>query len=247
MRDLLKKNRIRSEAEKMRLSWMMVSTSMIVIFLLWTWGVNKNLSGLAGYKLDVSTLPAYPVSHDADLQASLAESVQNIQESMDEDKAAWQDVGDAYIREKGLLEGNDFCSLKFASIGREGGNVMLEYGQYYKELPVIGRGLVLEAAQDKSSVTEKENKLETGIAILTDPVISAEEARKIAVRGVEDGAMQFEQSRLAIAGYEGDFFLVWQLDFIDMEGGEAMQVLVGAQRGSIVPAESFPADAAKIR
>ena len=230
-----------SEAKKARLTWFLVILFMLGIFFLWICGAQKNLSKMASSQLvDLSGLPSFPDAGiaDVDLGGVLKSGGEKLNEYLAEDKAHWQDIGDRYIKEKNILVADDFSSLKFVDSWEENGAVTVEYAQYYKDVPVSGKGLVLSIAADGSSVVEKSNNLVVGIDVAADPVVSLKAAGAIAEKESGDTGYKFKEGSLVIVGYEGEYYLAWKIVLVTDDEVDTKDILVGAQRGGVIPMDA---------
>lgn len=234
-RDLFKNIENKSEAEKLRLVWLGAAFFMILVFGLWVAGAKSHFARLSGYQVDYSSLPSFPENQSMDLEGVLNESGEKIGGYMEESETEWQITGDKYIKEKGILVGESFSSLKFAGTGSDGDAILIKYAQYYKDIPVLGCNLVLSVDMD-NNITEKENNLAAGIDLVADPKISLKEAAEIAEKEVIKEGYMFEEGGLAIAKYEEGFYLVWRIALVSDKVLGTKEILVGAERGGIVSA-----------
>lgn len=230
-----------SEAKKARLTWFLVILFMLGVFSLWLYGAQKNFSQIARSQLvDLSGLPGFPDDGIADvnLDGALKDSGKKVGEYLAASEAQRQAVGDDYIKEHKVLDTDGFSSLKFVGSKEEDGAILLEYAQYYKDVPVLGNVLVLSIAADDSSVTEKNNNLVVGIDVAADPVVSLKAAATIAEKENGDAGYVFKEGSLVIVGYEGKYYLAWKIVLASGEGVDTKDILVGAQRGNVIPMDA---------
>lgn len=232
----------KSEAEKARLVWFMASFCVCGIFCIWLYGTSSSLSRLGAGRIDLSTLPAFPQLDPVNLDEALQKSGEALNDYAASSNAAWQERGDKYIAEREVLLGEDFSTLKLSGVENGAGAVLLKYDHYYKDVPVLGSGLVLSVENDNQEITEKENRLQRGVEVVIDPELPAKEAAAIAGRELDD-TFVFSAARLAIVKQAEGCFLVWKTDFRS-EAGEEKSILVGTKHGSIIPAETGKQDQA---
>lgn len=229
--------RRKSPEEKMRLVWFLVIVFMICIFFLWADQVRHDLSRLAGSPLvDTSALPPYPAMPEIDVDKTLMESGAQLGDLAEQSDEEFKAAGDSYILEKGLLGEEEFSSLKFADAEVKDEEILLSYGQYYKDIPVLGCALVLTIAMDGDEITEKSDTLARGIELVVDPEISLKAAGELAEKELDDENFTFREGSLAIARYEDDYYLAWRIVLLaEVEGEEYTQeVLVGTEHGGII-------------
>ena len=240
VRNFLKNIRKGSDAEKMRLIWFLVIFFMVGVFLLWVDSAQKNFARMSEHRLDTSALPNFPKLDDIDfnIEDTLKNSGEKINEYLAEDKAHWQTVGDKYIKEKVILDADGFSDLKFVDSKKDGDAVLLEYAQYYKDIPVLGYGLTLSANPDDGSVIEKEIRLAGGINLAVDPAVSLKAAGEIAEKAAGNDGYAFQTGSLVIVRYEGEFYPAWQIILVSNEDGSTKNVLVGAKRGNVISADA---------
>lgn len=227
-----------SPAEKMRLTWFLVSVCMVGVFFLWVRSAQNNFARMASLRMDIPAMSSLPEVSGIDFGGIMEDSGEKYEEYAAADQAHWQAVGDAYIAEKGILEGDGFSSLKFSGSKEEDGAMSLEYAQYYKEIPVLGYGLVLSSSSDGSSVVEKSSNLATGINLDADPAVSLKEAGTIAEKSQGSGKYAFREGSLAVVRYEDEFYLVWKIALSSEKEADVKEVLVGARRGGIIEAQT---------
>ena len=237
----LKNIRNGSEAEKARLTWFLVILFMLGVFSLWLYGAQKNFSQMTSSQLvDLSGLPGFPDDGIAavNLDGALKDGGEKVNEYLAANEAQRQSVGDEYIRAHKVLDTDGFSSLKFAGSKEEEGLILLEYAQYYKDVPVLGKGLVLSVAADESSVVEKSNNLAFGIDVAADPVVPLKVAAAIAEKENGDASYIFKEGGLVIVSYESEYYLAWKIVLVAGEGADTKDLLVGAQRGGVIPMKS---------
>lgn len=235
----LKNIRNGSDEEKARLTWFLVIFVMIGVFFLWAAGTRENFARLAGHPfVDSSALPAFPKTDKINLGGVLEKSGQQMAKYMAENEAQWQSVGDEYAKENKILDEDGFSSLKFIESKEENGAILLEYAQYYKGVRVLGKGITLAVLPEEDNVTEKNNNLVTGINLAVDPQVSLKAAGIVAEKENTDEDFVFKEGDLAIVNYEAEYYLVWRVVLAsDAEAG-MKEVLVGALRGNVVPAQA---------
>lgn len=239
----LKNIRNRSDEEKARLTWFLVIFVMIGVFFLWAAGTRENFARLAGHSfIDPSALPAFPKTDKIDLDGVLEKSEQQMAKYMAENEAQWQSVGDEYAKDNKILGEDGFSSLKFIDSKEENGAILLEYAQYYKGVRVLGKGITLAVLPEDDTVTEKSNNLATGINLVVDPQVSLKVAGIAAEKENTDESFVFKEGNLAIVNYEAEYYLVWQVILASEVEEGTKEVLVGALRGNIVPAEAVLVD-----
>lgn len=226
----------KSEAEKMRLMWFCVIFFMSGMFGLWIWSAKNNLGRLGGSGVDFSSVPAFPEEKKAEVGATMDESGKKIGQYITQDLARSQDVGDKYIKDNGILADEEFSSLKFMKRTEEEKAILLEYGQYYKDIPVAGAGMMLSLDKETGTVNEKERNLMTGISLVVDPKVSLKEAEKIATENAGPGYTA-QGDELLIMKSEGDFYLAWKITLSAEDYPGTKDIFVGAQRGSIIAAD----------
>lgn len=229
--------RKKSPEERLRLMWLLVAVFMIGIFFLWTQQVRHDLSRLAGLPLvDTSVLPPYPEMPEIDVEKTLMESGAQLGDLAEKSDAEFRAAGDSYVLEKAPLSEEEFSSLKFVDAEVREEEILLSYGQYYKDIPVLGCGLVLAIAMDGDEISEKSDTLARGIELIVDPEISLKAAGNLAEKEIDDENFVFKEGSLAIAHWEEGSYLAWRIVFCaEVEGDEYIQeVLVGAQHGGII-------------
>ncbi len=241
-----KKNKIRehlagvrkkSPEDRSRLKWILVIVFMVGIFFLWADQVTRDFSRLAGGQLiDGSVLPSYPEMPAVSASKTLMESGKRLGDIAEKNDEELKAAGDRYILEKDLLGEEEFSSLKFADAEAEDGEILLSYDQYYKDIPVLGCGLVLAITMDSDEIVEKSDTIARGMKISVDPEISLRAAGELAEKEAGDENFAFREGSLAIARYEDDYYLGWRIVLAaEVEGEEYMQeVLVGAEHGGII-------------
>lgn len=228
----------KSEEEKMRLIWFLTIFSMIGIFCVWLMGAISNFSNLGNDKMDFSGLPKFPETENVDLGGTLQEGQKILDNYASENKEGWEKIGDKYIKDNNILSSEGFSSLKLADVKEENGKALLTYEHYYKDIIVLGSDLVLAVNPENQEVSEKQNTLQKGIKLGVNPTITAQEASEIASKEIKNKNSVFKEAELVIAPYDGDFYLAWRTHFQPETGGEEEQILVGAERGGIIPAVS---------
>lgn len=241
VQESLKNIRNGSEAKKARLTWFLVILFMLGILFLWVCGAQKNFSQMASSRLvDLSGLPSFPDDGiaDVDLGGALKSGGEKLNEYLAEDKAHWQGIGDQYIKEKNILVADDFSSLKFVDSWEENGAIAVEYVQYYKDVPVWGRGLVLFVSPNANSVVKSSDNLVTGVDLTVDPEIPLKTAIAIAQKEAGTGTYIFTEGTLVVVIYEEKPYLAWKIVLASGEGVDTKDVLVGAQRGNIIPMDA---------
>lgn len=226
----------KSEAEKARLVWYLASFCACGVFCIWLASTGSSLSQLGSGGVDLSQLPAFPQLEPINLDEALQKSGEALDDYEKTSNAAWQERGSKYVAEQDVLAGDDFSTLKLAEVRKEEGAVILRYEHYYKEVPVLGSGLVLAADAKSEEISTREDNLKRGINLAVDPAISAKDAAALASKNT-DGNYAFSEAQLAIAEYEDNFYLVWKTVF-RAEAGEEKTILVGAQHGGIIPGDS---------
>lgn len=237
VRDFLARIRKGSAEEQVRLTWLLVIVFMAGIFFLWIYQAQRDFSQLAGRELvDASALPPFPSLPDLSIDKTLRESGEQLSNLMAESNEELEAAGDAYIRERDILPGEDFSSVKFSDAEMTDDEILLLYGQYYKDIPVLGCGLVLAMALDGGEISEKHRNLAEGIELAVDPQISLREAGELAEKEMADARFTFKKGSLAIARLEEDYYLAWRIVLENgAEGGaDPQEILVGANHGGII-------------
>jgi hypothetical protein len=218
------------EEEKVRFVWFGVFFCMLGVLGLWAGTIRHNFVRLDNYRLDFSSVPEFPAAGNIDLSGVLEKSGEALEDIQAEDSAQLQRLGDGYIREKGLETADGFSSLKFPGSREEAEATVVEYGQFYKDLPVRGAKLLLEVDRDSGQVREKSNTLLSQIAVGVDPKLTLKEAGKIAVENAGADKFTFQEGTLVVVRDQGEDFLAWQVSLAAADG-TVREVLVGAQRG----------------
>lgn len=233
LKDILKNIEHKSEAEKTQLIWLMSGFSMVLIFCLWLAGAWTNFARLSDSStFDLSILPEFPHIETAGLEETFRQGGKAMEDLEKADEATWRSEGDKYVERKGILADEDFSTLRIAEIRSEGGNVVLKYEHYYKEVLVLDSILVLVANGETREVSERENSLKSGTVLAVDPVISAKEAALIAQKELENDSYAFSSAKLVVVFQSGKPYLVWNV--LLRSGEDEKNILVGASRGSII-------------
>jgi len=233
--NFIKNIKNRSDEEKMRLTWLLFAPVMVGVFILWTASIKSNFACLSNpLSIDTSTLPDFPETDDIDLGGVLVKSGQKLEEYMDENNALLQSVGDEYLKGNKILDEDGFSSLKFVDSTGDNNSIILEYAQYYKDIPVLGKGVSLVVSLDDDTVSERSRNLAAGIDLASYPKISLKDAGIIAEKEFQGKDLVLKEGSLAIANYEEEYYLVWKVVLVSDSEEETQEVLVGAEHGGIV-------------
>lgn len=235
----------KSEEEKMRVIWIWTILFMIGIFGVWVINASRNLASLGQKGAEISGLPDFPKPEDIDINGTLQEGSEMINEYSEQSKAQWGKIGDAYIAEKNIFANDSFSILKLKDVKLEDSAIVLNYEHYYKNILVLDSRLVLAVDSKSKEVSERENTLKKGIDLSADPVVSAKEAADIAAKEINGSEYSFKEAVLAIAQEEDKYYLVWQTVF---QKGDAVsdirKILVGAKRGGILSVDPISGEQA---
>jgi len=221
----------------MRLMWFFVIFFMVGMFGLWIWSAKNNLGRLGGAAVDFSSVPAFPEGKKTEVGTTMDESGKRIGQYIAQDAAMSQDAGDRYIRDNDIMGDDEFSSLKFSKRTDGEKIVLLDYAQYYKDIPVAGAGMTLSLDKETGTVTEKTRNLISGISLAVDPKVSLKEAERIAAGSVS-GGYAAQGGELEIVGSDGDFYLAWKIVLSTEDRPDTKELFVGAQRGSIIVPDS---------
>jgi Zn-dependent metalloprotease len=231
----------KNEEERLRLLWFLVGFFMLIVFGLWFFNFNSNLSRLGGFSLDTSTLPSFPEVDQVGHLEEIAERGNEILESAGADfsQEYWQNVGQKYLADKNFLKEEDFSELKIAEIKNENGVVLMKYEHYYKGLLVYGSNLILHFDVNSGEFIKAEDSLKKGVDIEIDPVISSQKSIEIAKQQLNNSDVSFKNSSLVVITLEEKQYLVWHLFFDNLKDSSKVQIFVGAKNGGVILPEEL--------
>jgi len=237
----LKNMQKKPEQEKIRLVWFLTIFFMVGIFCVWFVSVKNNFYALGNSKINLSGLPEFSQEHSIDLQKNLKNgqdmlnggAVNTANGDAQKNNADVEKMGDKYIQDKNIFGDDGFSVLKLANTKEDNGVMILQYEHYYKNILVLGSSLSLSVNSDSGQVSELQNTLAKGVNIPVDPSIPMKDASKTAEKEIKDSSYVFDGGKLAIAKYEGKFYLVWDMIFKSEEKGDSREILVGAKHGGV--------------
>ena len=228
-------DRDRKEKERMKLFWSLVIFSMLGVFCVWLEGVDSNLRKLGGLEMDMAGFPEMPEGASSWNLNNILGGIDELNIKYEEDFSSWQKAGDEYLDGKDIFgETGDFSFLRFIGADRKEDSIYLEYGHYYKDLPVLGSSLILVFDENSGEFLRFEDNLKKGIEIEIDPRISLKEAVLLAEKEIDEDGCIYADGNLAIAEYESNFYLVWDIIFAREEDETEYEVLIGAKNGGLV-------------
>jgi hypothetical protein len=225
--------------------WFATIIIMIVIFAFCLENLAANFSKLAKTEIDLSGLPAVPKIDVVNIDEGIQKSKEIINDYISASNTQLRELGDKYIADNNILDDDGFSTLKFKDAKQKEGNIILTYEHYYKDVLVLDGGLILSVDPNKN-ISILRNGIKKGISLPVDPIISAKSASELATKKLDDGAYEFKEARLAIAGYDGKFYLVWKTTFARGENGDTKEILIGATHGNVIINELLAEDRAAI-
>ncbi|MDD3190197.1 MAG: hypothetical protein PHI66_00690 [Candidatus Pacebacteria bacterium] len=230
----------RREREQMRLLWPLVIVSMLGVFCVWLAGVNSSLHKLGGVGVDITSLPEMPEvvgNWNLDDILSKAEEIGVVGEE-EKNLSSWQEAGGAYLDGQDIFgETGDFSFLKFVGVEKKEDSIYLEYGHFYKDLPVLDSYLILIFDERSGEFLRLEDNLKKGIELEIEPRVSLKEAVLLAEKGIGEDGYMYEDGGLAVTEYENAFYLVWDIFFAKEEDMTEYEALIGAKNGGLVSVE----------
>lgn len=230
----------KSEEEKTKLLWFLVGFSMLIVFGLWFFNFNSNLSRLGSFSLDTSALPSFPETDQVERLGEIVEQGNEILESAGEglSQEYWQKVGQEYLASASFFKDEDFSELKIAEVKDENGIVLMKYEHYYKELLVFGSNLVLQFNSQSGEFIRAEDALKKNIDLEIDPTISSQKSIEIAKQSFNNPDFAFKNSSLVIVSHKGKQYLAWHLFFDNLKSSSGAEIFIGAKNGgTILPEE----------
>lgn len=243
LKNLFKSIEKKSEEKKMRMMWVFVIFFMVGVFLLWIMTVSRNFSDAAKFKMNFSGLPELPQTENMDIEKTLKDGQDALEKYASQSNEQLDKTGRKYIEDNKILADDNFSTLKISDVRQDKDTAILQYQHYFKEVPVLGSGIVLAVNMENGQVLETQDSLKKGIDIAVDPAIAAKDAQQIAAKEINNANYEFKNASLAICENEGKYYLAWKTVFESENGGDNKEVLVGAKHGGIIKDENTAAPA----
>lgn len=183
----------------------------------------------------------YPKS----LSIQLVQQLKRPKYSIDESTA--DTIFTSFVNENKPLFHIDVDALRTVELRKVGSRSIIEYQQYYKNIPVLG-ALVSATLTHAGEVIALNSAYQSGIGISSIPTITSEQAKQIALSNVEP-----KELRVALAttygpelfvlplGLNGstEYALVWALQLQSLHPLFGQALYIDAHKGTILKRENM--------